>query len=137
MLNLNNDIVIEKPLKYGFDIHGVLDTYPYFVDLANSLLDQGGEVHIITGIRMDDLVKQKLKNLGVNWTNHFSIVEWLEQYCPHYLTWENGLPYAPDDIWNASKSLYCKANNIHVHYDDSHIYGKYFEKIDTIYCQVH
>ena len=128
---------MKKQLKFGFDIHGVLDTFPVYAQMTRSLFEDGHEVHIITGIKRDHLVEKQLKDLGVVFTDYFSIVEHIEKNYFNAVTWDSeGLPHAPEELWNPAKASYCDKNDVDIIFDDSPIYGKYFESINTIYNHV-
>ena len=123
--------------KIGIDIHGVLDLHPEkFAALAHAVYDGGGEVHIITGIKYDDLVKSELESYGIPYTHYFSIVEQIEIAGVH-LEWRDGLPYTDDsDYWDNAKSIYCQQQGIHFMFDDSPTYKNTFDNIETTYLHV-
>lgn len=120
---------MDKKLKIGIDIHGVIDKYPFFKEMAKCMLAGGHEIHIITGTTFTK-AKNDLRSIGmvstINYTNIFSVTDKLiANNIP--VKWKTpNDPIFPDDIWNKAKADYCTANNIDIHFDDSDIYGLYF-----------
>lgn len=126
---------MNKILKIGLDIHGVIDAFPErFKLLSNALFSHGAEVHIITGIKWDPIVENKLIEAGIKFTHYFSIVDYLEKQ--GFIRWDNGLPYADDLKWNFAKRDYCHSQGIDFMIDDSPIYGATFHDIDTTYLHL-
>lgn len=119
-------------LKFGFDLHGVLDKYPELRNLANKLAEAGHEVHVITGSHwrreLEDYIRWEL---GVNFTHFFSIADYhREKGTPMWYEGDN--PFMGPEHWNPTKGEYCKREGIFLHFDDSEKYGEHFEK--TIYA---
>jgi len=130
-------------MKLGLDVHGVVDTFPeVFRKLAQSIIDAGGEVHIITGMTYEDAVKlEGFEELGVPYTHFFSIVEQLTEdgVKIDWLPYGDGgrlLPYAPNEFWDPAKANYCDRVGIDMLIDDSAVYGEHFDDRETIYCQL-
>ena len=63
-------------MKFGFDIHGVIDSLPkVFSFLTKSIIASGGEVHILTGGAWSEKIEKQLKDLDIVWTHHFSVYD--------------------------------------------------------------
>jgi hypothetical protein len=122
-------------MKIGFDVHGVLDTFPFFAELTKVLVDAGHEVHIVTGLQHKSIVDE-LDGVDFKFTHFFSIVDHLMERNVE-IEWRDGLPFADDKVWDEAKSLYCESRGIDFLLDDSQKYGKFFENMETVYCQVH
>lgn len=107
-------------MKIGLDYHGVIDKFPgYFRIFSESLIKAGHEVHIITGLRKQD-IEQKIPH-----THFYSVSDDLVSHFSYHINKE-GRPIFEDDVWNKAKAKYCKENKIDLMIDDSKIYGKYF-----------
>lgn len=125
-----------KKLKFGFDFHGVLDTGEVWKLISELLINNGHEVHLITGSMWGDKFRKELKNAGIvegiNFTKFFSVSDFLiEEGCN--ATFDvNGNPYFPNRLWNRVKGDYCKRENIDMHFDDSTEYHKYFSTPNAI-----
>jgi hypothetical protein len=113
--------------KIGFDLHGVVETKaPAFRALMQALIYQGWEVHIITGAAWKHC-QPTLKRLRIPFTHFFSItdhhvaigteVEWSDPDNPHI----------DEHLWDKTKAIYCKVHAITMHFDDSDIYGLFFQ----------
>jgi hypothetical protein len=64
--------------KVGFDIHGVIDNLPDFYSfLTDSIIKNGGEVHIITGGSLNDKLKNFLNKYNIKYTHIFSVYDYL------------------------------------------------------------
>ncbi|HEU5114982.1 MAG TPA: hypothetical protein VFT82_04430, partial [Candidatus Paceibacterota bacterium] len=124
---------MSKKIKIGLDLHGVVDARPdFFRELARSLVDNGHEVHVITG-GTKEREMEKLKELDFPHTHFFSItdhhlglgtpVEWDEKGNPHLDTY----------LWDKTKAEYCLENGIDLHIDDSDIYHYFFKTPYTRY----
>ena len=67
-----------KTFKLGLDLHGVISDLPEtFSFLSQAIVNQGGEVHILTGGSWNDELVEQLKSHGVSWTHSFSIYDYL------------------------------------------------------------
>ncbi len=114
-------------IKIGLDVHGVLDTAPHFFgELSKLLVENGHEVHILTGAEKTEALETFLKeNLGLSWTHFFSVTSY-HKHIGTEITYIHGNPYMDNKLWNRAKSEYCRVYNIQLHIDDSDTYGKYF-----------
>ena len=128
----------DKTLKFGIDIHGVLDTDPTIRELCKKLMDAGHEVHILTG-PTEDLALEHLEQLavkeGVHYSHLFSIADQLLSKGLDATWKDSNNPLFEDEPWDRAKADYCKEEGITLHIDDSPVYGKYFN-MDTTYIQV-
>jgi hypothetical protein len=122
-------------MKIAFDVHGVLDTFEYFRELADVLYEAGHEVYIISGQLLDDQMIEFLETSRIRYHKYFSITQWLID-AGHEITWKCGLPYVDDAIWNPVKAEICVAHNVDILYDDSPTYKATFDNIETVYNHV-
>jgi len=114
-------------IKIGIDIHGVSDAdKDFFSELTKLLVENGNEVHILTGSEHTPEFENHLKDdLKLHWTHFFSISSYhLESGTQ--VSYINGNPYMEEEAWNRTKAEYCKKHGIQLHLDDSGIYGKFF-----------
>lgn len=125
-------------MKIGLDIHGVIDTFPFFSSLSMLLWNNKCEIHIITGLKRTPDVDEMLAEHGICFTHYFSIVEALEPL--GLITWdEKGLPWSSDsDAWDRAKAKYCHDVGIDLMFDDSDKYRDHFNQmnVQTIFCLV-
>lgn len=118
--------------KLGLDIHGVVDSMPeFFSFLTDSFINNGGEVHIITGGRWDVEFEKQLNDFGIKWTHKFSVYDYLKESDYEVI----GKVQFPDgtiqkkfknEDWDKVKGQYCKDNGINLHIDDTLIYNNFF-----------
>ena len=74
--------------KLGLDYHGVLDHDPeFFRGIAEGILKENGEIHILTGCKDTPQLKAELEKLGVPYTHLFSISSYHEKIGTH--VWED------------------------------------------------
>jgi len=93
-------------MKFGFDIHGVLDTFPQFPILTHALLSNGHEVHIITGNQKTEKIVKELRDLNVTFYKFFSVADYLiENGYDHYFSAPSN-PWFESDVWNCQKGYY-------------------------------
>ena len=118
--------------KLSLDIHGVIDAMPdFFAFLSSSVVNSGGELHILTGGSWDRDLEGQLRSYGVKWTHSFSIYDHLvESGAP-----SNGEVQFPDgtiqkkfnnEDWDRVKGDYCREHNISMHIDDTLLYNENF-----------
>lgn len=114
-------------IKIGIDVHGVADTIPnFFSELTRILVENGHEVHILTGAEHTEALEFELKHtLKLSWTHFFSTTSH-HKNAGTEITYIDGNPYMDNKIWNRAKSEYCRTHGIQFHIDDSDVYGKYF-----------
>jgi len=125
-------------MKLGIDVHGVIDKFPFIAELAESLVAYGNEVHIITGASWEpsdngifthEGMEPYLARYGfhrhLNFTHFFSIVDHHKSIGTEIKCDAKGCWLDPD-LWNATKSIYCRDNKIDMHLDDSEAYAKLF-----------
>lgn len=129
-------IMFNRKIKYGFDFHGVINRCPeYFGSMFFALIAQGYEVHIITGAKIED-IRDFLETHNIMSTHLYSITDELLAMDYSYTIGRHGRPLFDSEVWDRAKAAYCKHSDIDIMYDDSEIYGKYFENLKTIYCKV-
>lgn len=116
-----------KKIKIGIDIHGVIDSNPeFFSSLSKLLVDNGHEVHILTGSKLK-LEEDFLKEHNISFTHLYSITEHHENLGTP-IKWDNaGDPHLDTYLWDKSKAEYCKEHGIDIHFDDSDTYGYFFK----------
>lgn len=127
---------MEKVMKIGLDIHGVTDTNPFFKEMAKAMIAAGHKIHIITGASSIKAYRD-LSNLDMEHQVHYHCVFSITDYLLEKgvaVTWKDPEnPMFPDSEWNKAKAKYCEENDITIHFDDSEIYGLFF---NTPYAQV-
>ena len=122
----------------AFDVHGVLDTYPYLRALANCTYQQTEDsVYLISGSLFNKEMQELLLKYEIKFDKYFSIAQELLDKNPKLVTWVNGRPYAPDELWDSMKAIICKREKVDILFDDSPTYGEYFKDITTTYLEVH
>lgn len=125
----------KSTIRIGIDIGGVCDRlWPFFAVLSNLLVDNGHEVHIITGQEETDELKNRLKKWCIKYTHFFSITDYQRSQGVEITRDEKDTPWMDKEIWNRTKGEYCKREGIDIHFDDSGEYGKFF---DTVYAKVY
>jgi len=122
--------------KFGFDLHGVLDTWPeMFKPLLEDLI-QHNEIHIITGPSKKEAVEE-LMRLGyfhkIHYTHLFSMVDYLKESGIEMWQDAKGTWWCDDESWWSCKGKYCKSMNINVLFDDSQGYEKYMPSFTEFY----
>jgi hypothetical protein len=123
-------------IKFGLDIHGVIDRDPgFFAYMSYILTMEGHEIYILTGREICDELRTKLSDMKINHTELFSITSYHKE-AGTYITYKDGDPTQPliaPPLWDRTKADYCERKGIDIHIDDSVVYGKYFNDIKTQY----
>lgn len=134
MINKFSKITESNSIKWklGLDLHGVIDTMPdFFSFLTESFVNNGGEVHILTGGTVNEKIETQLTNLGIKWTHIFSVYDYLIE-SGATTTGEIQFPDGTiqkkfeNGAWDNVKAKYCADNNISLHVDDTLIYNDFF-----------
>lgn len=129
--NIVNESNNVSKYKLGLDVHGVADSMPdFFAFLSDSIIKNGGEVHVITGGTWDKELEKQLSKSGIKWTHHFSVYDYMLDNHPH----EGEVKFPDGTIqkrfnnsdWDKIKANYCRDNNISLHIDDTLIYNNHF-----------
>jgi len=119
---------MKKVFKLGLDLHGVSDRATDFFSLITKLLvDNGHEVHLMTGSHKGERLDQQLEAAGVTYTHLFSISDFLYKSGNPVRYDENNNPWFSDEEWNEAKSIYAKQKKLDLSFDDTEVYGDYFE----------
>lgn len=114
-------------IKIGLDLHGVIDARPeFFRELTKLFVDNGHEVHIITGSKIEHEM-EKIKSLNVSYTHLFSITDHHMDIGTNIVWDEKGNPHLDAYLWDKTKAEYCKEHGIDLHLDDSDTYGYFFK----------
>lgn len=112
-------------MKIGMDIHGCIETYPTLFEYSSKKwLEKGHEIHIITGQEWDK-VKHKVELAGVQYTHHFSIVDYHKGIGTEMKLDKKGHWWMDETTWNRTKGDYIHRMHIDVHFDDSQEYAKW------------
>lgn len=113
--------------KISLDYHGVITANPsFFASFTKIFRLLNYEIHIVTGSRITDALKEQLKLYDISYTHLFSISDYHHHRGTPMTGYEDHQPKIADDIWNQTKALYCRDRLILLHIDDSEVYGKYF-----------
>ena len=120
-------------MKFGFDIHGVIDALPkVFSFLTKAIIAAGGEVHILTGGTWSIELERQLKDADIVWTHHFSAYDHLIETNVK-IVGEIKFPDGTiqqkfeDGHWDQVKGEYCLKYDICLHIDDTLIYNEFFK----------
>jgi hypothetical protein len=125
---------LDRKLKVGFDLHGVLEKYPdEFKPLLRELKSMNVEVWLISGPPIIDIRVELTELDYVPFTDYFdrfeSVVDFLKRY-PGVDFWqsENGNWWTDDATWWNSKGLICEAYSIDILVDDCLKYKENFRE---------
>jgi len=114
-------------MKFGFDLHGVVDERPeMFAAMAKALIDAGHEVHMITGKRNDEDLVRELAELEFPYTHIFSITSYHEEIGTEMTYDENKHPFMDAYKWDRTKGDYARRVNLDILFDDSDSYDYAF-----------
>ena len=120
-------------MKISLDLHGVVNDLPdVFKFITESVIKNGGEIHILTGSTTEK-AKEELAELGyeenVNFTHVVGLPNLLEN-SGHISIGIHPIfgnkEYSKED-WNKAKGIYCKRKGINLHLDDTIEYEQYFK----------
>ena len=110
----------------------MIDALPeFFAFLTDSVIKNGGEIHIITGGSWNQDLEDLVNSYGVKWTHKFSVYDHLIEID----TPTTGEIKFPDgtvqkkfagDAWDKAKGEYCREHEISFHIDDTLIYNDFF-----------
>lgn len=131
---------MEKQNKLSLDLHGVINDLPeVFKSITKSLINDGWEVHIITG-SITQKAYSELIQLGLMQGVHFTHVVGLPDYCLMKgvlvtgINEKHGNVEFPSNEWFKMKALYCSENKIDLHMDDQLEYGNSF--VNTAFARL-
>lgn len=114
-------------LKLGLDIHGVCDeNQEFFSTLSKLLVDNGHEVHLLTG-PIRERSEKEAERLKISFTHFFSITDYYQQIGLPIVFDSKGDPFMDEWHWDKAKANYCLQEGIHLHIDDSDAYGYFFK----------
>ena len=114
----------------GVDFHGVIsEADPRLAAAMACAVEEGHQVHIMTGNRMSPELKDELARCGFiegsNYTDFFSIQDHLDSVGEPITYDEQGLPHAAAMAWDVAKSEYALATGMAALWDDSPVYCRY------------
>lgn len=119
-------------MKLGLDVHGVIDANPKFwAAITQSLIEEGHEVHIVTGHPINDKLTSKLLIFNIKYSHTFSIVDYHKEIGTKMWQDQEGKWFMDIYDWDQTKAEYCAREGIDLHIDDSKAYGQFFT---TPYC---
>ena len=121
---------LQRKLKVGLDIHGVIDAHPvFFSKLTQSLIEKGHQVYIITGARITDDLIWKLTELGIVWSSLYSITDYNINRGERVHFADPSNPWMDSTTWDSTKAKICYDLKVDIHVDDTLRYGEWFEKL--------
>jgi hypothetical protein len=124
-------------LNYGFDVHGVVDSIPQaFAAITSALINDGHEVHVITGAKDTPELRDELERKGIKYTHLFSITTYHEERGTAVTYDENNRPWMDEKVWNRTKGEYCAKHRIDFHLDDTEEYGQYYTTPFILYKRI-
>lgn len=114
-------------MKIGLDFHGVINQMPKFFSCINkALINDGHEIHIITGGTKKEVEKYCKKNKIVYTILYAMIDTFIKKGKPHLKDKQGRYTFNNVD-WNKEKGKYCKQNKIDFHFDDTIDYASHFK----------
>jgi len=112
-------------ISVGLDIHGCIDLYPkYFECLSWNLINEGHEVHIITGQEWKK-AEPTVKKYHISYTHHFSIVDYHKSIGTKMWKDSKNTWWMDDTLWLKSKGDYIRRAKVDIHFDDGVRYAQY------------
>ena len=121
-------------MKIAVDIHGVINSNPvFFSQFIDLFVENGHEVHILTGRLINERLDEKLNDFGINYTHIFSMAQHLIKKGEDVHWEDDDNPWFDSEIWNKVKGEYCKENNIDMCIDDTAAYGDHFDTPFLLY----
>src|SRR5262245_61257895 len=117
---------MRRKMKIGIDIHGVINAKPEFFSILTCLLVQNGhEVHVLTGSKETQEIIDELDNHGIAWTHFFSITDYCIKKGVNVWYDEKNTPWMDQNEWEKAKGEYCAKEQIDLHIDDTIKYGDF------------
>jgi len=117
-----------KKLRLAIDVHGVCDENPeFFSKMTQLFVENGHEVHVLTGRRISDGALDEINDLNIHYTHFMSIADYHTERGTKMWEDKDGNPWLDDKDWDRTKGDYCKDNNIDFCIDDTERYAEYFE----------
>lgn len=121
-------------MRLGLDFHGVITADPTSFSLMTRRLEEAEcEVHIVTGSRITEALKEQLKTYGIYYTHLFSISDYHHGLGTPMTGYDEHQPKIDAEIWNRTKADYCAKHQISIHIDDSEVYGQHFTTPYALY----
>ena len=121
-------------MKIAIDIHGVIDSDPtFFSEFINLFIENGHEIHILTGRLINERLDNKLKDLGIYYTHIFSMAQYLIEKGEDVHWEDDDNPWFGDEVWNKVKGEYCFEKDIDMCIDDTEAYMKNFNTPFLLY----
>jgi hypothetical protein len=129
-------------MKIGLDFHGVITHRPELWKFINtSIMNNGGEVHIITGgtlLTIENPIIKQLAKWGIPYTEIHSVYDYLKKTGAPTIEGVRTFPDGTiqtkydDEVWDRVKGEMSSRLGIHLHIDDTPQYGRYFNDIPFI-----
>jgi hypothetical protein len=113
-------------MKVAIDVHGVITKIPSFFSLLTKyFIENGHEIHILTGSKITDELIERLKKCEIQYTHLFSIVDYHTSIGTEIFWEDENNPWIDAEIWNKTKAEYCERNNIDLWIEDDETYRPY------------
>lgn len=124
-------------MKVGIDLHGVGDKLPHFFSLISQLLvDNGHEVHLMTGEQSSERLFEQIEGCGLKYTHLFSISDFHIERGTEMNYDEFGNPWMTKEVWDKTKYEYAKETGLELVIDDTERYSNYFVDIPFIHVNI-
>jgi len=124
-------IIDKEKYKIGFDLHGVIDTYPEMIYSMMVLIQRTGNQFCIVSGPRTVIIQRELANINFTFpvvhVDIYSVVDFLQN--SGVKTWkdEKGDVWADEQNWWDAKAKISKKENIDYMIDDSEKYRSAFE----------
>lgn len=127
-----------EKFKLGLDLHGVIDKTPKFFSLISKLLiENGHEVHIMTGEHSGENLEKQLNDCNIDYTHLFSIADYHKENGAAINYDSDGNPWMDSKLWDKSKAEYAEKNELNLVIDDTARYGAYFKSLPFMAVDIH
>ena len=126
-------------MKIGFDLHGVLDTYPEKCESMIKMLKKTGHTVCIVSGPIVEKINIELEKLGYDkyyFSDKCSVVDFLTMRGVEFDLTDPDNPWCDEQVWWDAKARICKAYQIDYLIDDSLKYKPAFDLVDADFIHI-
>lgn len=126
-------------MRIGFDLHGVLDSYPTKFKAIIKLLEKTDITFAIVSGPPREKIEEELTKLGFEWSDFYdiySVVDYLYNDGVEFDETDPDNLWCDDNIWWDSKARICQQHDIDFLVDDSLKYKPAFKLTKSEFIHV-